>query len=285
MRRHGLSHAWPHRSQGQPALPRRDDVRRVGQPRPRRLRSASSTARSTPASTSSTPPTSTRAGESEEIVGKALAGGRRDDVVLATKVHGTDGRRPQPARQLAPLDHARGREQPAPAGHRLHRPVPDPPPRADTDIDETLGALTDLVRAGQGPLLRLLDVPGPADRRGAVGGASGAAASGSCASSRRTRSSPAAIEHDVLPTCAALRHGRDPVEPARRRLAVGPLPQGRRAAGARVARERIPTRYDMSPAGQPAQARRRRRAGRAGRGGRHHADRAGARVRASAIRR
>ena len=27
-------------------------------------------------------------GESEEIVGKALAGGRRDDVVLATKAHG-----------------------------------------------------------------------------------------------------------------------------------------------------------------------------------------------------
>ena len=44
-------------------------------------------------------------GESEEIVGKALAGGRRDDVVLATKVHGDDGRRPQPVRQLAPLDH------------------------------------------------------------------------------------------------------------------------------------------------------------------------------------
>src|SRR3954449_10446987 len=30
-------------------------------------------------------------GESEEIVGKALAGGRRDDVVLATKVHGSMG--------------------------------------------------------------------------------------------------------------------------------------------------------------------------------------------------
>src|SRR5580692_12411548 len=27
-------------------------------------------------------------GESEEIVGKALAGGRRDSVVLATKIHG-----------------------------------------------------------------------------------------------------------------------------------------------------------------------------------------------------
>src|ERR671922_110593 len=30
-------------------------------------------------------------GESEEIVGKALAGGRRDNVVLATKVHGRMG--------------------------------------------------------------------------------------------------------------------------------------------------------------------------------------------------
>ena len=30
-------------------------------------------------------------GESEEIVGRALAGGRRDNVVLATKVHGTMG--------------------------------------------------------------------------------------------------------------------------------------------------------------------------------------------------
>src|SRR5437879_2614517 len=33
-------------------------------------------------------------GESEEIVGKALAGGRRDQVVLATKVHGSMGDEP-----------------------------------------------------------------------------------------------------------------------------------------------------------------------------------------------
>src|SRR5271155_1693926 len=33
-------------------------------------------------------------GESEEIVGKALAGGRRDGVVLASKVHGTMGEEP-----------------------------------------------------------------------------------------------------------------------------------------------------------------------------------------------
>ena len=56
-------------------------------------------------------------GESEEIVGKALAGGRRDNVVLATKVHGTHGRRPEPVRQLAPLDH-RGRSRTACGGCR-----------------------------------------------------------------------------------------------------------------------------------------------------------------------
>jgi len=33
-------------------------------------------------------------GESEQIVGKALAGGRRDGVILATKVHGTMGEDP-----------------------------------------------------------------------------------------------------------------------------------------------------------------------------------------------
>jgi aryl-alcohol dehydrogenase-like predicted oxidoreductase len=33
-------------------------------------------------------------GESEEIVGKALAGGRRDDIVLATKFHGAMGEDP-----------------------------------------------------------------------------------------------------------------------------------------------------------------------------------------------
>src|SRR6195952_2791333 len=34
------------------------------------------------------------AGESEEIVGKALAGGRREHVVLATKAHGAMGEDP-----------------------------------------------------------------------------------------------------------------------------------------------------------------------------------------------
>ncbi len=45
-------------------------------------------------------------GESEEIVGKALKG-RRDKVVLATKVHGADGRGSEPAGQFAALDRRR----------------------------------------------------------------------------------------------------------------------------------------------------------------------------------
>ena len=40
-------------------------------------------------------------GESEEIVGKALAGGRRDDVILATKVHSQMGVQ-SPARKVTP---------------------------------------------------------------------------------------------------------------------------------------------------------------------------------------
>ena len=89
-------------------------------------------------------------GESEEIVGKALADGRRDAVVLATKVHGRMRRRgSQPIRQLAPLDRRGGREQPRRLKtdhidlYQIHRP------ELDTDIDETLGALSDLVHAGK----------------------------------------------------------------------------------------------------------------------------------------
>ena len=48
--------------QGEPPVPRGDDVRRMGQHRSRRVDPRSSTARSTRASTSSTRPTSTRAG-------------------------------------------------------------------------------------------------------------------------------------------------------------------------------------------------------------------------------
>ena len=66
-------------------------------------------------------------GESEEIVGKALARTKRHKVVLATKVHGQMGQGPQRPGELTALDHRRMRQQLAAARHRLHRPVPDPP--------------------------------------------------------------------------------------------------------------------------------------------------------------
>ena len=87
-------------------------------------------------------------GESEEIVAKALKG-RRDDVVLATKFHGPMGEDPNhwgssrrwiirecedSLRRLG-TDHI--------DLYQVHRPDPA------VDIDETLGALSDLVHQGK----------------------------------------------------------------------------------------------------------------------------------------
>src|SRR5690242_19293564 len=79
-------------------------------------------------------------GESEEIVGKALAGGRRDDVILATKFHGAMG--DDPNRQgssrrwivRAVEDSLRRLGSDWIDLYQVHRPP------TDTDIDETLGA-------------------------------------------------------------------------------------------------------------------------------------------------
>src|ERR671938_1268754 len=87
-------------------------------------------------------------GESEEIVGKALRG-RRDQVVLATKVHGRMGDDPN---EFGNSRRWIVREVEASLKrlntdwidlYQIHRPEPD------TDIDETLGALSDLVRQGK----------------------------------------------------------------------------------------------------------------------------------------
>src|SRR6476646_7470238 len=88
------------------------------------------------------------AGESERIVGTALAD-RRDEVVLATKVHGRMGpgkndegnsrlwitREVESSLRRLGTDHI--------DLYQIHRPEPQ------TAIDETLGALTDLQRAGK----------------------------------------------------------------------------------------------------------------------------------------
>src|SRR5213083_790776 len=88
-------------------------------------------------------------GESEEIVGKALAGGRRDHVVLATKVHGTMGDDPNEfgnSRRWITREVENSLRRLGTDWidlYQIHRP------EEDTDIDETLSALTDLVRQGK----------------------------------------------------------------------------------------------------------------------------------------
>jgi aryl-alcohol dehydrogenase-like predicted oxidoreductase len=112
-------------------------------------------------------------GESEEIVGKALKG-RRDDVVLATKVHGGMGpginekgnsrmwiaREVEDSLRRLGTDHI--------DLYQIHRPEPD------TAIEETLGALTDLQRQGKiryfgsstFPAWQIVEAQWTAERRG-----------------------------------------------------------------------------------------------------------------------
>src|SRR3954454_15024827 len=89
------------------------------------------------------------AGDSEEIVGKALASGRRDDVVLATKFHNPMGeapnRRGNSRRWImrAVEDSLRRLNTDWIDLYQVHRPDPG------TDIEEPLSALSDLVHQGK----------------------------------------------------------------------------------------------------------------------------------------
>ena len=87
-------------------------------------------------------------GVSEEIVGKALKG-RRENVVLSTKVNGTMGDDPNQQGNsrrwlIREVEASLRRLQTDYIDlYLIHRPSPD------TDIEETLSALTDLMRAGK----------------------------------------------------------------------------------------------------------------------------------------
>jgi aryl-alcohol dehydrogenase-like predicted oxidoreductase len=87
-------------------------------------------------------------GESEEIVGKALKG-RRDDVVLATKLHlpmGDDPNQRGNSRRwiMTEVENSLRRLQTDRIDlYQIHRPDPD------TDIEETLSALSDLIHSGK----------------------------------------------------------------------------------------------------------------------------------------
>jgi aryl-alcohol dehydrogenase-like predicted oxidoreductase len=188
-------------------------------------------------------------GESEEIVGKALAGGRRDNVVLATKVHGTMGDDPNEfgnsrrwiVREVENSLRRLGTDWIN--LYQIHRP------ELDTDIDETLGALTDLVRAGKVryigsstfPPSAIVEAQWVAERRGRE---------------RFVCEQPPysllvrGVEADVLPTCRRYGMGVIPWSP----LGGGWLSgKWRKDADDLTSRRSamLPQRYDMSlPANQ-----------------------------------
>jgi len=99
------------------------------------------------------------AGESEEIVGKALAGGRRDDVVLATKFHNPMGEDPNQRGNSrrwimrAVEDSLRRLQTDWIDLYQVHRPDPR------TDVEETLSALSDLVQQGKVRYIRSSTFP------------------------------------------------------------------------------------------------------------------------------
>ncbi len=144
------------------------------------------------------------AGESEVILGKALTGGRRDSVVLAVKFGPPFDKDPNhrgaSRRWITEGVEGSLRRLQTDRIDLYQVGVPDP----NTDIDETLGALSDLVHAGKirafgaskVPASEIVEAQWTADRRG----------------HERFRSEQPpyslltrAIEFDVLPTC--LRHG------------------------------------------------------------------------------
>ena len=186
------------------------------------------------------------AGESEEILGQALADGWRESVVLAVKFgvpFGDDDPNHRGASRRWITEAVEG------SLRRLQTDwidlyqvgVPDPA----TDIDETLGALSDLVRAGKirsfgaskVPASQIVEAQWTAERRG-----HGRFRTEQPPYSLLTR----AIEYDLLPTC--LRHGMGVMaySPLAGGWLSGKYRKGREVSGpGSVARQRrFPGAYD-----------------------------------------
>jgi aryl-alcohol dehydrogenase-like predicted oxidoreductase len=183
-------------------------------------------------------------GESEEIVGKALGGGKRDEIVLATKFHGRMGdgenRQGNSRRWIvrAVEDSLRRLQTDWIDLYQVHRPDPS------CDIDETLGALTDRVRAGKirylgcstFPAHEIVEAQWVAQRRG---------------HQRFVCEQPPysilarQIEADVLPVCERYGMGVIPWSPLAGGWLTGAYRKGVQPPQSRRA-ERIPQRYDLS---------------------------------------
>src|SRR5258707_9376687 len=182
-------------------------------------------------------------GESEEIVGKALKG-RRDDIVLATKVHGTMGDDPNEfgnSRRwiVKEVDNSLRRLQTDWIDlYQIHRP------EEDTNIDETLGALSDLVHQGKVRYIGSSTFPASAIVEGQWVARDRGRERFVCEQPPYSMLIRGA-EADVLPTCLRFGMGVIPWSP----LAGGWL-SGRYRLGTDVPTSRravmIPDRYDMS---------------------------------------
>jgi aryl-alcohol dehydrogenase-like predicted oxidoreductase len=183
------------------------------------------------------------AGESEEIVAKALQG-RRDDVVLATKVHGGMGADPNMRGNsrrwiMRECEESLRRLQTDYIDlYQVHRLDPE------TDLDDTLGALTDLVHQGKVRYLGSSTFP------------ASAIVESQWVAERRHRERfvceqppysilVRGIEGDILPTCA--RHGMAviPWSPLAGGWLSGKWRKGADDLTSHRA-SRIPQRYDLS---------------------------------------
>jgi len=178
-------------------------------------------------------------GESEEIVGKALTG-RRDNIVLATKFHGAMGDDPNQfgnSRRwiIQEVESSLRRLKTDWIDlYQVHRPEPG------TDIDETLGALTDLVRAGKiryfgsstFPAWQIVEAQWVAERR---------------SRERFVCEQPPysilvrGIEADVLPVCERYRMGVIPWSPLAGGWLSGRFRKGTEATSRRAEPSRSPT--------------------------------------------
>ena len=185
------------------------------------------------------------AGESEEIVGKSLKG-RRENVVLATKAQmpmGEDPNHRGNSRRwiVEEVENSLRRLNTDWIDlYQIHRPDPN------TDVDETLGALSDLVHHGKirlfghstFPASEIVEAQWTAERRGRE--------------RFRCEQPPysvltRAIEHDVLPTCQRYGMGVIPYSPLAGGWLSGRYRKGDDPQGpASPARQRLANRFDLS---------------------------------------
>ncbi len=190
-------------------------------------------------------------GESEEIVGRALKS-RREEVVLATKVHGRmhddDSNQYGNSRRWIAREVENSLRRLGTDWidlYQIHRPEPD------TDIDETLGALSDLVHAGKVraigsstfPAHMIVEAQWTAERRGRE---------------RFVCEQPPysmlirRVEADVLPVCQQYGMGVIPWSPLAGGWLSGRYRKGGDSPGDSRRAQMIPSRYDMSIPGNQA---------------------------------